>query len=1348
LPLLAAGEAVAWGKYLHYVGPGQFTTNSMVAPAGLSGMVSVVSGLQHASAMRHDGQVVGMGEWAWGLTNVPAHLTNAMMVAAGDYHTVALTRTRQVVAWGASFNNQCLVPPEATNIVAVAAGGFHSLALRADGQIICWGDNRYGQCTVPAGLTNVVALAAGTWHSLALLENGRVAGWGNASAGQLNFPASLTNAIGLAARSYYSLALRADGSPVGWGLSDAGQLSIPVGSHPAIALAAGERHALAALRNGSVVAWGANSAAQTSVPPTVSDATAAGAGGLHSIAVLGGVPPAMVPQQPEVVIRVDRRVLLTAGVPGSQPMAYQWRRDGTTLPGATGALLAIPRAQTADAGSYSVIASNAAGVVTNPVARLGVWVPEVATARFLHRDDSSLGNWRGAYGTVASMVLGHATNDPSGFVSLTRGQTYVFQTNSPDARALERVDDPSPTNRFLACVFDADFIELRCALPLRQTNQLALFLMEPGGGRSESVEVFDQLTGDLLDRRTLTSLTNGSYLAWELAGPVRLRVNRIAGANALLSGVFLGRAVGLKPAFRAEPNSQVVPLGSRAVLAGGASGEPPLFFQWHRNGQPLTDGPLFKGARSPVLTVNAVTSAEVGGYTLIVSNAQGLTTSATATLALPAQGVPPTVISAPHNVTTAVGMPVNFSVTSAGTAPFAYQWRFNGASLSGRTQSTLALATVQLADAGAYSVVVTNGYGAITSAVATLTVTNPGVAPTITAQPQSRTNVVGATVNFTVTAAGTAPLAFQWRFNGASLSGRTQSTLALAAIQHADAGAYSVVVTNGYGAVTSAVATLTVTNPGVAPTITAQPQSRTNVVGATVNFTVTAAGTAPLAFQWRFNGASLSGRTQSTLALAAIQHADAGAYSVVVTNGYGAVTSAVATLTVTNPGVAPTITKQPQSRTNVVGATVNFSVTSAGTAPFAYQWRFNGASLSGRTQSTLALAAVQLADAGAYSVVVTNGYGAVTSAVATLTITNPGVAPTITTQPQSRTNVVGATVNFTVTAAGTAPLAFQWRFNGASLPGRTQSTLALAAVQLADAGTYSVVVTNGYGAVTSTVATLTVTNPGVAPTITTQPQSRTNLVGSTVSFSVEAAGTGPLSYQWLFGGLGIPGGTNDTLNLTAIQITDAGGYAAVVANAFGTVTSSVATLTVQRLPRKVTESEDMIVNRPPQPMPDFLVITNLGSVTITPSQLLANDLDPDGDPLSLLSVGPTTRRGGTVGLSHGAVVYMPPAGPELWDAFDYVVQDGEATATATVTLQFGSASNGSRLTPVWDRHSAVLRLNCSGVPGRTYLIQTAPSLPGAWQNLSTNVAGTNGAFEWTEPANPGAPRRFYRTALP
>ena len=96
--------------------------------------------------------------------------------------------------------------------------------------------------------------------------------------------------------------------------------------------------------------------------------------------------------------------------------------------------------------------------------------------------------------------------------------------------------------------------------------------------------------------------------------------------------------------------------------------------------------------------------------------------------------------------------------------------------------------------------------------------------------------------------------------------------------------------------------------------------------------------------------------------------------------------------------------------------------------------------------------------------------------------------PVILMQPTNLTVAVGATATLLVMAVGTPPLSYQWSWNGTNLPGGTNTMLTLTNVQLAQAGNYSVLVTNAIGSVTSSSAALTVY--GMAPTIVSQPPAR------------------------------------------------------------------------------------------------------------------------------------------------------------------------------------------------------------------------------------------------------------------
>ena len=283
-----------------------------------------------------------------------------------------------------------------------------------------------------------------------------------------------------------------------------------------------------------------------------------------------------------------------------------------------------------------------------------------------------------------------------------------------------------------------------------------------------------------------------------------------------------------------------------------------------------------------------------------------------------------------------------------------------------------------------------------------------------------------------------------------------------------------------------------VTSAPVAPSIITDLTNQTVSSGQTVNFTVVPNGTLPLSYQWYFNtNAFLTNTSIPTLTLTNVQVEDAGGYSVIVSNSFGSATGMVATLTVNL--APPTITSQPQDQTVFPTGNATFSVAAVGSEPFTYQWYFNNTTLlSNATDSTLTLTNVQLGDAGAYSVLVSNPVDSVMSSNAVLTVNTNPVAPFFTTQPVPVSAVVGDEVSFTSTAVGTLPINYQWNINGVPIPGATSSALNLANVQLGNAGNYSVTASNSVGTTNSDVVALTVT-PKMPPPLPVIPTNQFNI---------------------------------------------------------------------------------------------------------------------------------------------------------------------------------------------------------------------------------------------------------------
>jgi hypothetical protein len=158
----------------------------------------------------------------------------------------------------------------------------------------------------------------------------------------------------------------------------------------------------------------------------------------------------------------------------------------------------------------------------------------------------------------------------------------------------------------------------------------------------------------------------------------------------------------------------------------------------------------------------------------------------------------------------------------------------------------------------------------------------------------------------------------------------------------------------------------------------------------------------------------------------------------------------------------------------------------------------------------------------------------------------------------------GQTATFSVTAAGTAPLSYQWQKGTTAITGATSASYTTAATTASDSGAqFSVVVKNSAGNIASNAATLTVNAAPVAPSITQQPSNQTVTAGQAATFSVTAAGIAPLSYQWQQGTTPIAGATSASYTTAPTTTSESGSqYRVVVSNSAGSATSNSVSLTV------------------------------------------------------------------------------------------------------------------------------------------------------------------------------------------
>jgi hypothetical protein len=761
------------------------------------------------------------------------------------------------------------------------------------------------------------------------------------------------------------------------------------------------------------------------------------------------------------------------------------------------------------------------------------------------------------------------------------------------------------------------------------------------------------------------------------------------------------------PSITTQPANMTVTEPAAANFSVVATGDAPLSYQWRRNGVDIA------GATNSTYALNPTAVADSGAqFTVFVSNAAGNVTSTAATLTVNPAPVPPSITTQPANITVTAPAGATFSVAATGDAPLSYQWRRNGVDISGATNSSYTLNPTVVADNGAqFSVNVSNAAGNVTSEVATLTVNPEPVAPSITTQPANATVTAPGAATFSVVAAGDAPLSYQWRRNGVDIAGATNPSYTLDPTAHPDdnGAQFTVRVSNAVGNVTSAVAMLTVNPAPVAPSITTQPANLTVTAPGSATFSVAATGDAPLSYQWQRNGADIAGATNSSYTLDPTAHPDdnGAQFSVRVSNAAGNVTSAAATLTVNPTPVPPSITTQPASVTVTAPAGATFSVVATGDAPLSYQWKRNGADIPGATSSSYTLdPTAHPDDNGAqFSVRVSNAVGVLTSAAATLTVNPTPVAPGITTQPASQTVTEPAAATFQVVATGDAPMSYQWRRNGADIPGATSSSYTLNPTAVADNGAqFSVHVSNAAGNITSAAATLTVNPAAAPPSITTQPANQTVTAPGAATFSVVATGDAPLSYQWRRNGADIAGATSSSYVLGSTTVEDSGAqFSVVVSNAVGSVTSATATLTVNVAPSIVTSPADVTVTAP-------------ASATFT---VVASGTAPFNYQWR--------RNGVAIGGATGAsYVLNPTAGSDSGATFDVVVSNAGGTATSAAATLTVNVAPGITTQPA--------NVSVTAPAAATFtVVASGTSLNYQWRRNGANIAGASSASYVLDP---------------
>ncbi len=575
-----------------------------------------------------------------------------------------------------------------------------------------------------------------------------------------------------------------------------------------------------------------------------------------------------------------------------------------------------------------------------------------------------------------------------------------------------------------------------------------------------------------------------------------------------------------------------------------------LLYQWQKNNVNVP------GATNPTLTLSAVNSTHAGTYKCIITGTCGNVTSNQVQLVVYTDV---SISVQPSNYSACVGTNANFNVVAAGSG-LTYQWKRNGVDItniapySGTSTNNLVITGAALSHAGSFTCYISGTCGNVTTNATVLTVNENIV---IITQPVGKSVCPGNNTSLSVAVTGTNP-AYQWQKNNVNILGATDPNLIFSSVNAADNGNYKCIITGTCGTVTSNLVQLVVYTD---VSISLQPSSYSTCEGTTANFNVTAAGSG-LNYQWQrndvdlVNGANISGDTLANLTLTNLTTASSGGYSCVVTGSCGTVKSTTAQLMV-DASIA--ITSNPPNDTACLGDNVVFTTVATG-SNLTYQWFKNGSSLPGQNNNSLVINSAGASDVGSYYCTISNACTPKTTSIASFSLFNQ---TSILTQPANFTACAGANASFSTTTTG-SNRTYQWTFNGAAITnvgkytGTSTANLNISNMDASYAGIYLCQVSGSCGNLNTDPALLTV-NANIA--ISAQPTNKTACPGTNVNFSVTATGTN-LSYQWQLNGIDIPGATNSTLALTAVDATDAGSYRCKITGTCGTTFTNTATLTI------------------------------------------------------------------------------------------------------------------------------------------------------------------------------------------
>jgi|GEM_PF-2862111 len=813
---------------------------------------------------------------------------------------------------------------------------------------------------------------------------------------------------------------------------------------------------------------------------------------------------------------------LSLSVVTSNATAYQWRKNGVNITGASSSSYVVASTASTHSGNYDVVVSSAAPclALTSNVAVVTINKAIQVTTKPLAQT-LCVGN---------SMTLSISANNQAGY-QWYQGNSQLVGATSSTYTVSSVTGSNSGTYKVYITALAPCSDSFTVPVSVTINNPMVVITHPTSQTVCEGTNVtftsaVSFATGYQWRKNgvNIAGATNGNYTITAAGLTNAASYDVFATTSAPCPSITTNSAslsVNKPIAITAQPVATTVCVGS--PISFGVTANNATAYQWQKVNINIP------GATNATFTIPSASVSDAAGYSVVVTGISPcpivISSTVNATVRLPVTG-------AVHPISQTVCKGNNLTLSTGANNELGVQWRKNGANISGATTYNYSINNIDVNNAGNYDVVfsATNPCPNVISNAASIAVSVPA---TIISQPVGLTQCEGNSVNISVSANGAT--SYQWRRNGVNVSGANSATLVMSNVTLAQAGYYDVVI-NGTAPcvpVTSSIAQVIV---NAAAAIITHPIPQTLCVGQALTLSIIANNA--VNYQWKKDGVDISGANSITYVIPVTTVANAGVYSVIANANLACnnLISNTANVVINKRAV---INAFPMDATICEGSTLSMSVYASDAA--GYEWFKNGISLLGAINNTIVIDNANTSATGDYSVKLTSALGcpSVTTPAAIAVV---NAAPSITTQPLSQTVCSANTLILNIAAINNA--GYQWRKDGVDIAGATLANLNLSNVNATSQGVYDVKV-SGLTSCAVKISAAAFVAIKTAPSIISQSGAIV-YAKQQKSVTLFVSASAAVSYQWRKDGVNIAGANTSTLNIGWVVAADYADYDVVI----------------------------------------------------------------------------------------------------------------------------------------------------------------------------------------------------------